>query len=117
MPAVRRALRADVDAGRVLGDQVGGDVSHPGPSQDVGPEVHPRQRHRDPSGAGQHAVAELDQDLEPLGARARQRIDGAQRGGCGGRTVPESVDHTEQRGVVVVDADRDRLVAGDVLAR
>ena len=59
-------------------------------------EIDPRQGHRDPSGAAQHAVAELDQNLEPLAARAVERIDGAQCGGRGGRAVAESVHHAEQ---------------------
>ena len=100
----------------VLGDQVGGDVSDPGPVRLAGREIDARQGHRGPSGAGQHAVAELDQDFDPLAAARRcERFHGAQCRVRGSRAVTESVDHAEQSSLTI-DADRDRLVTADVLA-
>jgi hypothetical protein len=61
-------------------------------------------------------MTELDQNLEPLTVGMLERIDGARRGSCGGRTVAEAVHHAEER-TTTADVDRDRLVTGNVLAR
>ena len=91
---------SDVNTRRVLGDQVCGDVSDPGPGQRAAREIHPRQGHRGPPGSGQHAMAELNQDFDPLARGSLQRLNGAHRGSRGVRSVAETVDHPEQRGVV-----------------
>lgn len=89
----------DMDAAGCLGHQIGGDVADPRPRQRVRGEIHPHQRHRDPSGSCEQPVAKLDQDFEPLGTVVLDRIDRAQCSLRGGRPVAEAIHQTEQRGL------------------
>ncbi len=60
-------------------------------------------------------MAELDQDLDPFAAGVPDRF---RRGDCrvrGGRAVTKAVHYAEQ-GTLTLDADRDRLIATDMLA-
>lgn len=60
-------------------------------------------------------MTELDQNFEPLVTGVLERVDGALCGCRGSRTMAESVNNAEQSSAIV-DADRDRLVAREVLS-
>ena len=114
MPAARRAEERTLIPMAAFGDQVCRDIAHPGPVQLAGLEIDARQGHRGPPGALQHAVTELDQDFDPFAAGVPERFGGGDCRVRGRRAVTKSV-HDAEQGTLTLDADRDRLIATDML--
>ena len=100
----------------MLGDEVGGDVADPDPAQCVGGEVHSRQCHCHTAGFGQRAVAELHHHVQRLGPAVLDDLHRSKRRRGRRLSVPEAVDHPEQRGATA-DVERDRMVAAHLFTR